>query len=71
MKLNLLKGEIVANGFTVQDVADKLGITRNTMYSRLNGKTFFNAKEIIQLCEILNISDASRRSEIFLSKPFQ
>lgn len=64
---NLLRAEIVANGLTIAEVAEKLGLSRNTMFSRLSGATPFNTDEVILLCEILHISDPRRKVEIFLT----
>lgn len=67
LKANLLRGEIVANGLTVQEVAEKMGLSRNTLFSRLSGQTSFNTEEVIKLCDILHIKEPSRKVEIFLT----
>lgn len=67
MKANILRGEMVAKGYTVKDVANKMGMSRNTLSSRLNGRSSFDTEEIINICKILDIRDASRKSEIFLT----
>lgn len=67
MKSNLLRSAIVANGMTVEDVAKQLGITRNTMYKRLNGHSEFSIADVVKLCEMLNIRDNKQKADIFLS----
>lgn len=67
MKANLIRSAMVAKNMTVGDVAKQLGITRNTMYKRLNGHSEFSTTEVMRLCEILNIHDAKTKAEIFLS----
>jgi len=67
LKANLLRGEIVANGLTVQEVAEKIGLSRNTMFSRLSGHTSFNTEEVIKLCDILKIREPNRKVDIFLT----
>lgn len=67
MKANILRGEMVANGLTVQDVADRMGLSRNTLSSRLSGHSSFDTEEIIKLCEILHIQEPGRKVEIFLT----
>ena len=44
MKANILRGEMVAMGYTVQDVAKKMGVSRNTLSSRLSGHSSFDTE---------------------------
>ena len=67
MQSNLLRGAIIAQGLTMQSVAQKIGISRNSMSARMNGKVPFNADEIEKLCVLLGISDPVKKVEIFLS----
>lgn len=67
MKANLLRGEIKAQGMTLEALAKKIGISRNSMSAKLNGRTQFNADEIEKICMALGISDPERKVEIFLS----
>lgn len=67
MKVNLLRGKMVANGYTVETAAKCLGMSRNTLSSKINGKSEFNADEVIRLCELLHIDDPAQKVEIFLS----
>lgn len=54
-ELSKLKGKIVEEGETIQSVAKKVGITRNTMASKLDGRTAFDITEMQKVAEILNI----------------
>lgn len=67
MKANLLRGEIIAKGLTLEGLAKKIGISRNSMSAKLNGRTQFNADEIEKICTALGICDSERKVEIFLS----
>ena len=67
MKVNLLRGKMVANGYTVETAAKCLGMSRNTLSSKINGKSEFNVDEVIRLCELLHIDDPAQKVEIFLS----
>lgn len=67
MNANLLKGKIVAAGLTQYELADKLGISRNTMTSRLSGRSSFTLEEVHRICELLPITDNSEKVDIFLS----
>lgn len=67
MKSNLLRGEIVMNGFTMKEVAKQTGMSRNSLSNKINGRYEFNADEVIKLCDLLGIVDPARKVEIFLS----
>lgn len=67
MNANLLKGKIVAAGMTQYELADKLGISRNTMTSRLSGRSSFTLEEVKLICQLLPISDNAEKVDIFLS----
>lgn len=67
MNANLLKGKIVAAGMTQYELADKLGISRNTMTSRLSGRSSFTLEEVKLICQLLPISDNAEKVNIFLS----
>ena len=65
-KMKLI-GKIAENGYTQKSLAKKLGMSENTLGSRINGKSSFNVDEVMALCEILNISDNAEKAAIFLS----
>lgn len=67
MKANLLRGEITAKGMTLMSLAKKIGISRNSMSAKINGRTQFNAWEIEKICDVLEIRDPGRKVEIFLT----
>ncbi len=56
MNINKLKGLFVEKGYTQQDIADKLGITPNTLRKRMREEVF-NSDEINKLIEILDIKE--------------
>ena len=59
-----LKGIIVSNDLTQQDVAKHLGITPKTFYSKMK-KGIFGSDEIEKMIELLNINNPC---EIFFVK---
>ena len=69
-KMKLI-GKIAENGYTQKSLAEKLGMSENTLSSRINGKSSFNVNEVIALCDILNISDNAEKANIFLSSASQ
>jgi transcriptional regulator with XRE-family HTH domain len=46
-----LRGEIVRSGLTIEQFADEIGVSRNTMSCKLNGKIPFNLVEIKKILE--------------------
>lgn len=49
-----LRGEIVAKGYTLKDIADGLGLTPQGLNGKLQGRTDFTLKEMIDVCNILD-----------------
>lgn len=56
IKINELKGRIVAMGLTQREIANILGITPKTFNTKLK-KGIFNSNEIEMLIEFLEIND--------------
>lgn len=63
MKLNKLEAIIVERGYTQKKVAEKIGISSKTFYSKMKSG-IWNSNEIKQLIELLKIENPI---EIFLS----
>lgn len=68
VNINKLKGKIVECGFSVGDLADKIGIDRATLYRKINGNG-----DRITICEADKISkelnlSRSEVNEIFFSQ---
>lgn len=69
MQGNLLRAEIVSNGYTLRDVEELTGIKRSTLSAKFNGKRPFDLDEVILLCDALNITDPVKKINIFLTSP--
>lgn len=63
---NLLRAAIVKEGFTQGEFAKLIGISNNTLISRLSGQTPFNVDEIDKACEILHLDNCEEICAIFL-----
>ena len=61
----LLKKAIKNSGLSVIFISDKLGITRQTFYNRLNDKSEFFESEMAILTDLLKLGRLER-DEIFL-----
>jgi len=55
---NLLKAAIVRAGFTQGEFAQKIGISQNTLYSRMSGETSFGIDEVDKAKKILSIDNS-------------
>lgn len=64
---NLLKGAIARAGITQRQLAENIGMTPNTMSSRMQGVSHFDTEEIDKICNVLKISDNDEKANIFLS----
>ncbi len=58
-----LNGFLVAAGYNIGTLAEKVGMSRATMSSRINGKTDFARSEMEKIADVLGRSP----SEIFFN----
>ena len=66
VRLEDLRSLMAESGMTMTAIAEKSGITRGTLYNKLDGKGEFKVSEIVSLCKTLRISD-SKRNHIFFN----
>jgi len=66
---NLFKAAITRSGLTQGRLANHIGMSENTLSSRINGTSCFNIDEIDKICDVLNIDSNTEKCDIFLSKP--
>lgn len=57
-KPNLLKAAIVRAGFTQGEFAQKIGISQNTLYTRMSGETSFNIEEVDKARKVLDMDNS-------------
>lgn len=62
-----LKGLIREHCGTQANFAEKLGISRATLATRLNSSTKFTQDEIKQACKILKIDSAEETEKVFFT----
>lgn len=60
----LLNYKIKESGFRFSFIAEKMNISRTSLYNKVNGKTEFYASEIQSLSEILKL-DLDEKEKIF------
>jgi transcriptional regulator with XRE-family HTH domain len=68
---NLFLSAMVKAGFSQKTLAKKLEMSKNTLSAKINGKGFFDTKQIDLVCQTLNINDDHDKIEIFLSESSQ
>lgn len=62
-----LSKEIESSGLKITHIASVLKLSREGLYKKLNGETEFKASEIMQMKNILRLSN-ERRDEIFFAQ---
>lgn len=66
---NEFRSAVAKVGLTHEELAKRIGMSKNTLSSKLNGKGYFNTEQIDRICEELNIVDDREKINIFLWKP--
>lgn len=64
-KLGLMS-VMAGKGMTQTKLAALLGMSKNSLCEKINGKRCFNADEIIGICNVLGIEDNAIKAKIFL-----
>lgn len=59
MNANLIRGKIAECGLTQQKLAEKAGISVNSLSRKLSGKRDFRLEEVKRICAVLNIENPS------------
>ena len=65
MNMNKLKAKIVERGMNVEELADIIGITVQTLYRKMKAPLKITVGEAIQIKDVLDLSD-QEALEIFL-----
>ena len=66
---NEFMAAVARKGITNGELARRLGISKNTLSSKLNGKTYFDTKQIEDICKELEIIEDNEKIKIFLYDP--
>lgn len=64
-------GHMVSNGYNQRTLAKQLGISKNTLNAKINGKSSFDTILIDKVCEELHIVDDCEKAQIFLNASSQ
>lgn len=71
LQRNKLVGRIAEAGYTQGSLAQAMKMSKNSLNSKINGKSQFNLKEIEQMCEILSINSLEEKAQIFSGESSQ
>ena len=63
----LLRGKIVSNGFTQRTLAQKMGMSENSLCAKITGKSEFDLSQVMRLCDLLKIVSPEEKCQIFLN----
>ena len=66
--IELLKDFVSDSGITMTSLSRKAGISRETLYNRLNGIGEFTASEIVGISDALRLTNIERDSIFFANK---
>ena len=65
--VQLLEEKIQQSGLKKGFIAEKIGVTPNTLTALLNNKAEFRVSHIRAICEVLNITDDAEIKSIFFA----
>ncbi|MBQ6508130.1 MAG: helix-turn-helix transcriptional regulator [Flexilinea sp.] len=66
VKTNVIRSRLAYLSMSQKDLADRLGISKNTMSSRMTGRSSFTVEEMDQICDILGFDKVTEAKSIFL-----
>lgn len=64
----MLRDIIAKSGLKLEYLADKCGISRQSLSNKIMNRNFFTAKEIEALCSELRITSLTEKERIFFAK---
>ena len=67
VNVNLLKSEIVKNGYNQETFCQKIGMAHSTFVRKMK-KAVVTTDEAKDMCNVLNITEDSKKVEIFLQQ---
>lgn len=63
-----LKSKIENSGYKLSFIAQKIGISRGSLYEKINNRSPFNQFEIQSLCKLLHIESGIELKQIFFDR---
>lgn len=69
LNVSKLRGAMAETGITQGTIAKAIGKTENTVTKCFTGKRSFDVEEVDIICNLLGITDGTKKAEIFLAQP--
>ena len=64
---NKFRAKMVEQGYTQKSLATAAGMNENTLGAKINGKSFFDTREVGILCNLMHIEEPAEKCDIFLA----
>lgn len=68
---DVLRDKIKSSGYKYNFLAKKLNISYYALRLKIDNKSFFNAREIHELCKLLHITSLAEKEYIFFASDVQ
>ena len=68
MNLDYLKSKINEINIPITAIAEKMGISRQSLYLKLDGQRDFRASEMEKMCEILRLTNEEKSCIFFANE---
>ena len=68
MNLVYLNGRIALSRVPIAAIAEKMGLSRQSLYLKMQGKRDFKISEVNKICEILRLTDEEKQLIFFAGK---
>ena len=68
MNLKYLNNKIDEINIPITTIAEKMGLSRQSLYLKLNGLREFKASEMIKICDILRLTSEEKNYIFFADK---
>ena len=65
---NRFRAAIALAGLTQNELAAKMGISKNTLSNKVTGRNHITLKDVECICNILGVDDEGERAKIFMAK---
>ena len=68
MNLEYLNDRIVLSRIPITAIAERLELSRQSLYLKMKGEREFKGSELVKLCEILRLTDEERKLIFFADR---
>lgn len=68
MNLEYLNGRIAMSKIPITAIAEKMAISRQSLYLKMKGEREFKSSEVTKLCEILRLTEEERSLVFFADR---